>query len=244
MARADRGDAHAAPVGHGSVEAVARDVSRYHGPMSDGLRLMVFDSTCVHPAARLGLTTTWQVGARLYGALGRIDAWRGVTSWTEALCWLAETHPGQPIAEVQYWGHGHFGSAVTAGGKGPEKVLDARALVPGHVLHDDLLAVRERLSPKGLWWFRTCQTFGTERGHAFAQAFTAFLGRRAAGHTHIIGPWQSGLHSLLPGEAPTWSTAEGTTGELTPRGTPKAKWSTPWAPRTINCLDGAVPAGW
>ena len=36
-------------------------------------------------------------------------------------------------------------------------------------------------------------------GHDFARAWTDFFGSRAAGHTFIIGYWQSGLHTLAPG---------------------------------------------
>lgn len=43
------------------------------------LRLMVFDTTC------RGLTASWWTGARLYGALGRLDASHGAASWDGAL---------------------------------------------------------------------------------------------------------------------------------------------------------------
>ncbi|MET0405724.1 MAG: hypothetical protein ABW123_25110, partial [Cystobacter sp.] len=86
------------------------------------------------------------------------------------------------------------------------------------------------------------ETFGTARGHAFARAWTRFFGCRAAGHTYVIGPWQSGLHSLGPGEEPTWSVAEG----LPPDGgdtARTARMSGRREPNTITCLHGEIPPG-
>lgn len=196
------------------------------------LRLMVYDRTCT--GAPVGLTDTWAWGGRLYGALRRIDRWQGVASWDEALRWLV-SHDA-PIAEVQYWGHGRWGQPRVA-----DDVLD-RAALTGR-LSAPLDAVRERLTPDALWWFRTCEAFGARPGHDFAQAFTDRMGCDAAGHTFIIGPWQSGLHRLSPGEAPRWSAWEGLA-----RGTPDAPrtalWSWPHCPNTVSCLAGRVPDGW
>src|SRR5262249_1806712 len=126
-----------------------------------------------------------------------LDGGLGVASWGEALDWLAEVEPGARVAEIQFWGHGQWGQACFAG-----EPIDESALTPGHEHHGRLARVRERMLPgaEGLWWFRCCDTFGTPRGQAFARAWTRFFGCRAAGHTHVIGVWQSGLHSLLPGE--------------------------------------------
>jgi hypothetical protein len=198
------------------------------------LRLLIYDRTCVGRALWPGLTDAWKVGSRLYGALGRIDAVCGAGSWAEALDWLAAWQPEARIGEVQYWGHGHWGNARLDG-----EVLDQTALVPGHLHHDRLTRVAGRLLPglEGLFWFRTCETFGTPRGHAFARAWTRFFGCRAAGHTHVIGFWQSGLHSLLPGQEPTWPVGEGMrAGAIAAR-------SRPGAPNTITCFHGRVPPG-
>jgi hypothetical protein len=174
----------------------------------------------------LPLTAAWWTGARLYGALGRLDAWKGVESWEEAVAWLAAFDG--PIAEVQYWGHGQWGNARV-----DRDVLDLKRLS----LLDPL---RGRV---GLWWFRTCQTFGAREGHDFARAFTDHLGADAAGHTHVIGAWQSGLHRLAAGTVPGWPAEEGI-AEGTPDAPRKARRSGPWRPNTITCLDGAVPSGW
>jgi hypothetical protein len=201
-----------------------------------GARLLVYDRTC---AGRIvGLSTAWSSGSRLYAMLGRIDASLGAASWGEALAWIAAQAKDRPIAEIQYWGHGKWGCALIA-----NDVLDARALAPASPLHAPLCAVRERLAPDALFWFRTCETFGAGRGVDFAQRWTDFLGARAAGHTHVIGLWQSGLHGLGPGRAPDWSAAEGL-AEGTPAEPRRARVSLPGAPRTITCFEGAVPAAW
>jgi hypothetical protein len=76
-------------------------------------------------------------------------------------------------------------------------------------------------------------------GHAFARAWTRYFQCRAAGHTYVIGPFQSGLHCLAPGAEPDWPTTEGL-----PTDEPHARaalWSTPFAPNTITCFHGTVP---
>jgi hypothetical protein len=198
------------------------------------LRLMVFDKTCQ------GLTASWWMGARLYGALGRFDAWCGAARWDEALDWLAQVSQGVPIAEIQYWGHGNWGCALMNRVR-----LDASALEPGHPLSPRLRAVRERLAPGGeaLWWFRTCETFGAPEGHQFARAWTRFFGCRAAGHTYVIHPLQSGLHSLRCGEEPRWPQDEGLAYDQEGRRRKTALWSTPSAPNTITCFHGEIPEG-
>jgi hypothetical protein len=162
--------------------------------------------------------------------MGRLDRAYGAASWGAALTWLAEVEPDRPIEQIQIWSHGLFGAVLMDG-----EALDATALSPGHPHHQKLLRVRQRLVPDALWWFRTCETFGTTHGQAFARAWTSFFGCRAAGHTHIIGVWQSGLHLLAPGEDPAWSPGEGVTQQGAAR-------SRPGAPNTISFLHGRVPA--
>jgi hypothetical protein len=188
---------------------------------------MIFDRTC-----KLG--TVWAAGARLYRGLGRLDAARGVASWSEAFEWLRATSVShaRPIGEAQFWGHGHWGCALI----GSER-LDVASLALGHSHHAPLQAVRERLVPGGgaLWWFRTCETFGTQAGHDFARAWTRFFDCRAAGHTYVIGVLQSGLHVLAPGAEPDWSVEEGVA-----TGSTKARGSSLRAPNTISFLHGSV----
>lgn len=195
------------------------------------LRLMVYDRTCG------ALTASWQAGGALYRGLGRVDAYRGVESWPEALEWLEGFRPDHRVAEIQYWGHGEWGRVNLAG-----QPLDAEALAPDHPWNPLLRRLRARLSgPEALWWFRTCSTFGRAEGKAFAQAWATFFGCRAAGHTYVIGPLQSGLHSLRPGQVPSWPDSEGLpSGEQAPT---RARWSHWGAPNTLTCFHGRVPDG-
>lgn len=208
--------------------------------MSDGLRLMVYDRTCRGRPLLPGLSHAWGTGAWLYRALGRFDAHYGAGDWADALEWLATVEDSRRIQEIQYWGHGKWGEALI-----DRKPLDVDALEPGHVLHDKLAAVRGRVLPGGdsLWWFRTCELFGAERGHTFANRWADFFDARVAGHTFIIGHWQSGLHTLAPGQRPGWSASEGIK-----RGTPaeplEAHWSASARPHTVTFLHGQVPAGY
>lgn len=198
---------------------------------------MVYDRTCRGGRWPVGLSHSWWCGARLYGALDRIDASFGASSWEEALAFLLRACEGRPVVEVQFWGHGKWGEARIAG-----DVLDERALCAGHALELPLRRLRRRLADSALFWFRTCETFGALRGHSFASAFTEELGCSVAGHTYIIGPWQSGLHLLRPGATPHWSSEEGIRVG-SPASPTCALWSTPLAPNTITCLHGTVPPG-
>lgn len=202
-----------------------------------GLRLMIYDRTERGRFGLPGLSATWRLGGSLYRGLDRLDASAGASDWDEALDWLIDHRPDEPIAEIQFWGHGKWGEVKIDGAP-----LDAAALSPGHRHRDQLQAVRDRLEPGALWWFRTCETFGARRGQDFARAWTDFFGCRAAGHTYIIAFWQSGLHSLDAGEHPSWSDTEGLR-EGTAAEPARAYWSHLREPNTISCLRGAIPDG-
>lgn len=204
-----------------------------------GLRLMVYDATWVgRQPLQTGLTSTWIAGGLAWRLIGRFHAVLGARSWAEALQWLGTVREDGPrIDHVEYWGHGRWGELRIG-----KEVLDARAFTdptdPRRLL---LHRLRDRLHPDSLLWFRTCETFGTERGHRFASTVTETLGCRAAGFTYVIGHLQSGLHSLSPGEKPYWSAREGL-----PEGVahPKvAQWSHWRAPNTVTFLAGEVPRG-
>lgn len=203
------------------------------------LRLLLYDRTCTGRGPLPGLSHFWRVGARLYRALGRLDAWKGAATWEEGLDWLASHGAPEPIGEIQFWGHGRWGCAKIAGAP-----LDTSSLEPGHPHHRLLCAIRERMVPgSGLWWFRTCETFGRPEGHTFARAWSRFFRCRAAGHTHVIGPWQSGLHALGPDEEPSWPQDEGLPPGEAGETARVARWSWPWSPNTITCFHGKVPDG-
>jgi hypothetical protein len=203
------------------------------------MRLLVYDATWLGRAwVQPGLTSSWIVGGALYRGLGRIDASYGATSWEDALAWLCSVEPSKKVDEIQFWGHGTWGRVLIGRDR-----LDADAVKDrSHSRHGDLKALRERLTgPQALMWFRSCETFGREAGHHFASAWTRFFGCRVAGYTYVIGPWQSGLHSLAPGQTPSWSVAEGLPVDVAePR---HARMSGPLEPNTISCLHGRIPDG-
>jgi hypothetical protein len=188
---------------------------------------MLYDNSCP------GLTQAWWGGGRLYRRLHRIDHFAGFDNWTSALEWLARVEPQRAIDEIQVWCHGKWGRVLLGRDR-----LDVRALDESR---KQLSAVRERLSgQQALWWFRTCETFGARAGHDFARRWTDFFGCAAAGHSYAIGAWQSGLHRLMPGAAPSWSPREGLR-QGTPEAPERAWASHPFAPNTISCLQGSVP---
>lgn len=198
------------------------------------MRLLIYDATQQQrPPRALGLS--WRYGSQLYRALGRIDAAYGASSFADALGWLSRVQPGQPIEELQFWGHGKWGRIYIAA-----EALDRSVLEPTHAHHAAFCAVRERLPVDSLLWFRTCETLGARAGHDFARALGDATGARVAGHTYVIGYFQSGLHCLRPGTSPAWSASEGLA-----RGTPEqpeeALASALGAPNTITCLTGAIP---
>jgi len=122
-------------------------------------------------------------------------------------------------------------------------VLSASALHTGDANHRNLEMLREKLAPDALIWFRTCETFGARAGIALAERLADFTGARVAGHTHIIGFHQSGLHGLAPGQRADWAEDEGLL-EGTPESPQRARRSAPWRANTITCLASSVPARW
>jgi len=200
--------------------------------MTKPLRVMLFDRSCRGRGLLPGLSHAWSAGGVLYRALARIDASFGAGSWAEGLDWLLDVSRTRPISQIQFWGHGEWGGVWI-----DEELLTAAALEPGHYLHDRLAMLKQRLVPhESLWWFRSCDVFGTDEGHAFARSWTRFFDCRAAGHTRQIMVFQSGLHVLGPSEEPTWPRDEGVVDGL---------WhgdeSSMFAPRTISCLQNKVP---
>ncbi len=198
------------------------------------MRVLLYDRTC---QGRIGgLSRIWAAGSTLYRRLGRIDAVHGAATWDDGLAWLAALP--EPIDELQYWGHGKWGAALIDG-----TPLDARSLAVQAPLRRQLDALRERLAPQALVWFRTCETFGARPGIDFAERLADFLGVRVAGHTFVIHYHQSGLHGLAPGRRADWSPDEGL-AEGTAEQPTRAKSSAPWAPRTVTCWSGRVPEAW
>ncbi|MGH1348168.1 MAG: hypothetical protein ACRBN8_41820 [Nannocystales bacterium] len=201
---------------------------------------MVYDRTCTGKPYRPGLSHAWSSGKVLYRALGRIDHAIGVSSWDDAFRWLGTVGGETPISEIQYWGHGKWGLARV-----DRQVFDAGALKSDHRWAPALDRIADRLLPQGrsTVWFRTCETLGCVPGQEFAQRFTERMQCRIAGHTFIIGHWQSGLHTLAPGQTPRWSAREGLK-DGSPQSPSDAHWSRLWHPNTISFLHGTIPAGY
>jgi hypothetical protein len=190
---------------------------------------MIYDTS-----DRRGLSHSWFVGGALYQALRRLDDCAGFDNWLDALTWISQraVQERRKISQIQYWGHGWRGMAAMNG-------VALRADSFQHMVWGKLLQdIRGHLTADALIWFRTCGTFGGAAGHVFARSWATNMGCRVAGHTHLIGPFQSGLRSLRPGDSPRWSEYEGV--EQGSRMTS----SSPWAPNTITCLHGSVPRGW
>lgn len=137
------------------------------------------------------------------------------------------------IDVMQMWGHGSPGASYI-----DSIPLTVKALEPNHKLHSVLLALKKRLHSKSVVWFRQCSIFAGPKGKEFAEKLANFLGCTIAAHTYIIGPFQSGLHTIRPNQKAHWSDAEG----LKLDG--KGKSSGWFEPNTITCLTGTIPKGW
>jgi hypothetical protein len=202
--------------------------------MSDALRLILYDATQrSRPPRALG--ASWHYGSMLYRGLRRVDLVHGATSFAEAFDWLGKVAPERQISELQFWGHGKWGQLFI-----DREPLDRGVLDRGHEHHAGFERLRARLTPNALFWFRTCETLGAHAGQDFAKALGDATGARVAGHTFVIGFFQSGLHCLRPGAQPHWSPSEGL--ERGSAAAPEtALDSGPNQPNTITCLQGQVP---
>lgn len=185
------------------------------------MNLVVYDRNPGEGFMQRFLALSWALGCWIQKALGRVDAYYGAESWTDALAWL-ETHAG-PFTSIQYWGHGQPGMVGMAGKGMPNGFFST---------------LKPKLLPETLIWFRCCLVFQGEAGHKFSQKQANALGCRIAGHTVVIGPWQGGLHTRGPNEAPSWDVTE---GEKPPALPPHLF---PVFSNTIFCLRTTVPKGW
>lgn len=216
--------------------------------MSDPLRLIIYDATQKRrPQLGSGLRSrygalldrglglSWQLGTSLYRGRHLVDGAHGAADFASALSWLRSHEPSRQIGELQFWGHGKWGAIFI-----DREPLDRSVLQAGHVHHRAFQRFRERLTPNALIWFRSCETLGALAGHDLACALGDATGARIAGHTYVIGFFQSGLHCLKPGHRPSWSAQEGL-ALGTARDPKRALPSSPLAPNTITCLTGHIP---
>lgn len=214
------------------------ETDRAHGSLRDRARIAIDaiaprrgHGEAGEALGGFGLTPAWRAGGLLHRLARRGIVARGVSSWSQAIAIAVEAteQTGRAIEEIQVWGHGRWGS-MTLG----NEVLDRAAL-------GRLSPLPGRFAREALVWLRCCSAFGAEPGRAFARALADALAVRVAGHTYVIGVWQSGTHSLMPGEIPDWPAEEGIAID---RGAPRARASTPFEPRTISALRLGLPRGW
>lgn len=220
--------------------------------MTAALRLVVFDATdaprehvrgAIADGAAprsVGLSPVWWAGTWMHRLLRAADATLGARSWGEALDWAASIaeQRKRPIGSIQFWGHGLWGYMLIGKSR-----LDQIALGMGQPMAASIDRFRANLAgPEALFWLRCCSAFGGQRGRAFAGQLANRLGCRVAGHTHVIGFWQSGTHSLQPGELAAWSPREGL--RLEGDRVVSALGSSPKGPNTMTCLGIDLPAGW
>jgi len=220
--------------------------------MPSELKLVVFDATDT-PSAHVrgaisegaaprsvGLSPIWWAGTWMHKLRRAADATLGARSWDEALAWAASVaeERKRPIGSLQVWGHGTWGTMLIGKSR-----LDLDALEKSHAMAGGIDRLCERLAgPDAFLWLRCCSAFGGHRGRLFAEKLALRLGCRVAGHTYVIGFWQSGAHSLAPGESASWDHREG----LRWQGDRpvSAKGSGAKEPNTLTCLRVDLPAGW
>lgn len=183
------------------------------------------------------LRFSWVTGGHFYKLFRGVEETKGCYNWTEALNYLSNVDSDKKIKSIQFWGHGSPGRVWING-----DFLSVRSLLASSTHRSYLLKLKERLTPESVIWFRSCNVFAGQEGYLFAIAFSQFMNCVVAGHTFIVGPWQSGLHTIKPGERPSWSKEEGI--KKKENGETQMLWSKPWSPNTIFCLTGQIPKGW
>ena len=199
--------------------------------------LLPGDFTSIDLTVPYGLSHSWVLGGRLYRWLRWIDISHGVSSWAEALEWLATVKKDQPIARISFWGHGSPGKAFV-----DREAMQATSLEAGdHV--KAWAAVKERLTSDSQMWFRTCSTFGAAAGIEFAKRWSEGLGCTVAAHRCNIGPLQSLGEAVRPGDSIMWDPTEGV-AEGTADRPLRMKGSSLDKPNTIHMLTGYVPEEW
>lgn len=178
------------------------------------------------------LRLSWVTGGQFYKMFRGIEHHAGFSSWVEALKWLCSVEPNKKINSIQFWGHGTPGRVWING-----ETLSARSVLASSEHRKFLLDLSERMDENAFVWFRSCNVFAGHEGKLFAVTMSKILNCKIAAHTYIVGPWQSGLHTIKPDEKPSWSVEEGIDGE-------KFKWSMPWSPNTVFCLTNKFPEEW
>lgn len=196
----------------------------------DTIRVMFYDKS---KWAGEVLSSTWFAGGRLYKTFRSLDFCIGVDCWEDAFDWLLSVEKDKKISMIQFWGHGSPGNIFIN-----NEQINTGIIRKDNVYHERALKLKDRLSDDAVIWLRSCGVFAGPSGHYFAKRWAKFFDCTIAGHTFIVGPFQSGLHTIKPNEEPTWDLKEGfdKQGNLL--------ISKLWSPNTIFCLRGDIPKGW
>lgn len=185
------------------------------------MRVVVYDSS-TH-AGWVG--NTWILGGRIYRAFGSVDVVIPVPDWST---FFSSIHRLSGITDLQVWTHGAPGIVAIGG-----VAMDSERFTD----HNQLSDISCSMHPHGRFWLRTCSSFAGAPGHELASVLSEELGVKVVGHTYEINFFQSGLHSLYPGQAPYWSVKEGL-------GNDRLLVSHPFARNTITCLNSNFPDAW
>jgi hypothetical protein len=186
------------------------------------MRVAIYDKNPGPGFNQWFLCLTWKIGCFLHKLFGKLDAYYGAESWDAAFAWLE--HQPKPLTSIQYWGHGSPGSVWLA-----QKALPStrfRGIIPS-------------VTPDTVLWFRTCSTFQGQRGYDFSKYLTTLLNCTVAGHTRVIGVFQSGLHTRKPNQEPGWPLEEKDKGPAWLVG-----MGIQFGNNTIFCLRSSIPKGW
>lgn len=186
------------------------------------MRVTIYDKNPGPGFKQWFLKTSWFLGCWIQKLFGRVDEYYGAESWTHATNWLL-TRPST-LLSVQYWGHGSPGTVWLAGVSLPTDEF--------------ITALRLKVVPGSVVWWRTCSTFQGIGGHEFSKKLADGLNCTIAAHTRIIGPVQGGLHTRKPNSEPSWPITEGEP--------PTSWWPShmSWGPNSVFCLTTKIPDGW
>ena len=189
-----------------------------------GKRIVFYDAADKSFASKF-----WRPGGKLYKAAGMTDEVIGVGSWRSLFQGLGQ-RPSESVSQVEVWCHGMPGRAYIDG-----KTL--RLNGKGHLHftpYCHLAWVYNAMAADGVFWLRSCYSFAGPIGKAFAEQLASETGCTAAGHTHLIGPWQAGFRAVAEGGKADWSAKEGGLGQK----------SYPWSPRCIPAWVNKIPTEW
>jgi hypothetical protein len=121
--------------------------------------------------------------------------------------------------------------------------LDIRWLRGSHPMTGLMRSVAEHFTSDSLIWFRNCSMLAGEPGQRIIKTMAELAGCTIAAYTYKIWYYHSGLHSYDPVAVMEWELDEGIK-KGTFEDPADTKWSDPWSPNTIRCVQWWIPEGW